>query len=64
MNGRQIAGQMLRHGLQRRIRLLLVDAMNERARTFYLRFGSEESPTEELNLQMIIKDIKAVIYQS
>jgi GNAT superfamily N-acetyltransferase len=43
------------------IRILLAHALNERARDFYVRFGFEESATDHLNLQIIIKDIKAVI---
>lgn len=41
------------------IRLLLAHALNDKARDFYLRFGFEESPTDPLNMQMIVKDIKA-----
>mgnify|MGYP001025035365 CR=1 FL=1 len=43
------------------IRILLVHALDERARDFYRRFGFEESPSDPLNLQLLIKDIKAVI---
>lgn len=41
------------------IRLLLAHALNESARNFYLRFGFEVSPTDAMNMQLIIKDIKA-----
>ena len=41
------------------VRLLLAHALNETARAFYLKFGFEESPTDPMNLQLIVKDIKA-----
>jgi GNAT superfamily N-acetyltransferase len=41
------------------IRVLLVHALNEDARNFYLRFGFEVSPTDPMNLQRIMKDIRA-----
>jgi GNAT superfamily N-acetyltransferase len=41
------------------VRLLLAHALNDRARQFYLRFGFEPSPTDELNLQLLMKDIRA-----
>jgi GNAT superfamily N-acetyltransferase len=41
------------------VRLLLAHALNEQARQFYLRFGFEPSPTDELNLQLLMKDIRA-----
>lgn len=40
------------------IRLLLVHALNESARGFYERFGFEPSPTDPMNLQLLIKDIR------
>lgn len=43
------------------VRLLLAHALSESARGFYLKFGFEESPTDEMNLQIIIKDIRASI---
>jgi GNAT superfamily N-acetyltransferase len=43
------------------IRILLAHALNAKARDFYIRFGFEESPTDALNMQIIIKDIKAAI---
>jgi hypothetical protein len=43
------------------IRLLLAHALNDAARSFYTRFGFEESPTDPMNLQLIVKDIKASI---
>ena len=41
------------------IRLLVVHALNEAARDFYLHFGFEPSPTNAMNLQMLIKDIRS-----
>jgi len=43
------------------IRLLLAHALNDSARPFYVKFGFEESPTDSMNLQIIIKDVKASI---
>ena len=41
------------------IRVLLTHALNDSARAFSMKFGFEESPTDPMNLQIIIKDIKA-----
>jgi GNAT superfamily N-acetyltransferase len=46
------------------IRLLLVHAVNEKARSFYLHFGFEASPSDPMNLQLLIKDIRATIKAS
>lgn len=44
------------------IRLLLfVHAVNEDARSFYLHYGFESSPSDPMNLQLLIKDIRATI---
>jgi GNAT superfamily N-acetyltransferase len=43
------------------IRLLLVHAVNEDARSFYLHYGFETSPSDPMNLQFLIKDIRAAI---
>jgi hypothetical protein len=43
------------------MRLLLAHALNESARGLYSKFGFEESPTDAMNLQIIIKDIKASV---
>lgn len=43
------------------IRLLLVHALSGDARAFYERFGFEPSPTDALNLQLLIKDIRLVL---
>jgi predicted N-acetyltransferase YhbS len=43
------------------MRVLLVHAIDETARSFYERFGFETSPTDPLNLQLLIKDIRATL---
>lgn len=43
------------------VRVLLVHAINETARSFYERFGFETSPTDPLILQLLIKDIRATL---
>ncbi len=43
------------------IRLLLVHAVDDAARSFYLRYGFETSPSDAMNLQLLIKDIRATI---
>jgi GNAT superfamily N-acetyltransferase len=43
------------------IRVLLVHAIDDQARAFYERFGFEPSPTDPLNLQLLIKDLQASI---
>jgi GNAT superfamily N-acetyltransferase len=46
------------------IRLLLVHAVNEEARSFYLHYGFEASPSDPMNLQLLVKDIRATIAES
>lgn len=41
------------------VRLLLVHAMSESAARFYSHFGFEPSPTDPMNLQLMMKDIRA-----
>jgi GNAT superfamily N-acetyltransferase len=43
------------------IRALLVHALHEEARAFYLRHGLEPSPTDDLHLMILIKDIRAAV---
>lgn len=43
------------------IRVLLVHALDDDARRFYERHGFEPSPTDPLNLQMLLKDIRASV---
>jgi GNAT superfamily N-acetyltransferase len=40
------------------MRVLLVHALHDNARSFYERWGFEPSPTDPLNLQMLFKDIR------
>lgn len=41
------------------IRVMLVHALNEAARDFYLHHGFEPSRTDPMNLQLLVKDIEA-----
>ena len=41
------------------MRLLLVHALNEDARAFDERFGLQRSPTDRMNLQLKMKDLRA-----
>jgi GNAT superfamily N-acetyltransferase len=43
------------------IRALLVHALHEEARTFYLRHGLQPSPTDDLHLMVLVKDIRAAL---
>lgn len=43
------------------IRLLLAHAVDEDAKGFYLNYGFEASPSDPMNLQLLIKDIRATI---
>lgn len=43
------------------MRVMLVHAIDDNARAFYVRFGFESSPTDPLNLQMLFKDIRAAV---
>ena len=40
------------------VRVLLVHAKHERAREFYLEYGFEESPTDPLQLLLLMKDVR------
>jgi GNAT superfamily N-acetyltransferase len=46
------------------MRLLLVHAVNEDARSFYLHYGFEASPSDPMNLQLLIKDIRATMQEA
>lgn len=69
VQGRGLGAWLLRDAMLRAvsvsnemgIRAMLVHALDDSARQFYLRFGFEPSPTDDHNLQIIIKDIKAVL---
>lgn len=41
------------------VRVLLVHALSDSARAFYLRFDFEPSPTDPLHLLLLVKDIRA-----
>jgi GNAT superfamily N-acetyltransferase len=43
------------------IRLLLVHAVDEDAKSFYLHYGFEPSPSDPMNLQLLVKDIRATM---
>jgi GNAT superfamily N-acetyltransferase len=43
------------------IRALLVHALHDEARAFYLRHGLEPSPTDDLHLMILVKDIRAAL---
>lgn len=46
------------------IRLVLVHALNENASAFYKRFGFKVSPTDPMNLQLLIKDVRKSLDES
>ncbi len=43
------------------IRVLLVHALDDRVRSFYERWGFEPSPSDPLNLQVLISDIRKTV---
>jgi len=45
------------------VRALLVHALNEEARRFYMRFDFEPSPVHPLHLMLLMKDIRASGWQ-
>jgi GNAT superfamily N-acetyltransferase len=69
VQGKGVGATLLADAMQRTllvaeetgIRLLLVHAVNEDARSFYLHYGFESSPSDPMNLQFLIKDIRATI---
>lgn len=42
-------------------RVVLVRAIDERARSFYLKYGFEASPTDPLHLMLLMKDIRKTL---
>ncbi len=46
------------------VRLLLVHAVNDEARSFYERLGFAASPTDPMNMQLLIKEIRLEIDSS
>jgi GNAT superfamily N-acetyltransferase len=69
VQGRGLGAWLLRDAMLRTlsaaeevgIRVMLVHAISEKAAQFYEHFGFERSPTDRLNLQMLIKDIRASV---
>ena len=67
--GRGIGAWLLRDAMTRSlaasetigVRALLVHAIDAKAGRFYLRHGLEPSPTDELHLMILIKDIAAAL---
>ena len=64
--GRQLGANLLRDAIRRTlaasdivgIRVLLVHAADDRARTFYEHFEFERSPTDEMHLMLVLKDAR------
>jgi GNAT superfamily N-acetyltransferase len=69
VQGRGIGAWLLRDAMLRAlsasdelgIRVLLVHAIDDAARSFYLRHGFEPSRADALNLQILLKDVRASI---
>ena len=72
VHGRGLGAWLLRDAMLRTlnaadstgIRVLLVHAIDDTARKFYEHHGFEPSPTDPMNLQMLIKDIRAAVDRS
>lgn len=64
--GRQVGANLLRDAIRRtlaaadvaRIRVLLVHAIDDAARSFYEHFGFEPSPTDPMHLMLVLKDAR------
>ncbi len=69
--GRGIGGALVQHAMmtavvaseQHAVRALVVNALDGPARDFYQRYGFETSPTNDLDLMILIKDVKATLDQ-
>lgn len=69
VQGKGIGAFLLRDAMSRALsvaeqagmRLLLVHALSEEARAFYEHFGFEASPTDAMNLQLLVKDIRLAL---
>lgn len=67
--GHGIGAALLRHAMvmavtaseRHAVRALVVHAVDQHARDFYLRYGFETSPTNDLDLMILIKDVKATL---
>jgi GNAT superfamily N-acetyltransferase len=42
-------------------RILLVHAKHDQAKTWYMQYGFEESPTDPFHLMMLLKDVRAFL---
>lgn len=64
--GRGLAAALLKHFVLKSleiaeltgVRLLLVHAKNDAARRFYLRYGFEASPVNDMTLMLLVKDVR------
>lgn len=45
-------------------RVLLVHAKHDAAKSWYLQYGFEESPTDPLHLLMLLKDVRSFLWRS
>lgn len=69
VTGRGLGAWLLRDAMTRSlaasetigVRAMLVHAIDDEARGFYLRHGLKPSPTDELHLMILIKDIAAAL---
>ena len=69
VQGRGIGAFLLKDAMSRALsvaeqagmRLLLIHALSDEARAFYERFGFEASPTDAMNLQLLVKDIRLAL---
>ncbi|MGH3561291.1 MAG: GNAT family N-acetyltransferase [Mycobacterium sp.] len=63
--GRGLAAALLKHFVLKSleiaeltsVRLLLVHAKNDAAQRFYLRYGFEPSPVDDMTLMLLVKDV-------
>ncbi|OBG11811.1 GCN5 family acetyltransferase [Mycolicibacterium fortuitum] len=68
--GKGLGGHLLRDAIVRSVqaaeligvRVMLVHALHEQARAFYLHFGFEPSSTDPLHLLLLIKDARALVH--
>ena len=67
--GKGLGGQMLLDALRRAVegadviggRAVLVHAEDKEARDFYLHYGFEAAPTDDLHLLMLVKDLRKTL---
>ena len=72
VQGRGLGAWLLRDAMLRTlsaadalaIRVLLVHAIDDRAKRFYERHGFAPSPTDSFNLQLLLKDLRAAVEQA